>query len=80
VQIFQDLESGAEPLYYETPETFIDVRLPSYDKPKGGPVRSVPIAEYLATRRSKAGQYRDSGPPSSGDPTEKGSKKGEGNT
>lgn len=55
VDIFQDLENGEKPLYYVAPETKIDVRLPSYDKPEAGPVRRVPVDEYLATRRSRAG-------------------------
>lgn len=55
VEIFQDLESGEIPIYQEAPETQIDVRLPSYDKPSAGPVRLVSVDEYLATRRSRAG-------------------------
>lgn len=55
VDIFQDFENGEKPLYYVAPETKIDVRLPSYDKPEAGPVRRVSADEYLATRRSKVG-------------------------
>lgn len=55
VELFQDLENGEKPLYYVAPETKIEVRLPSYDKPEAGPVRRVSVDEYMATRRQKAG-------------------------
>jgi hypothetical protein len=55
VEIFQDLESGETPIYHVAPTTHTEVVLPKYEKPAAGPVRSVSVDEYLATRRSRAG-------------------------
>jgi hypothetical protein len=55
VDIFQDLENGNIPIFYEAPQTTEFVRLSTYEKPAAGPVRHVSVDEYLATRRERAG-------------------------
>ena len=55
MEIFADLENEVLPLTQPAPETVVDVILPSYDKPTGGPVRRVSVDEYMATRRGKVG-------------------------
>lgn len=55
VTFIEELLAGDIPLYHEAPEVVEYVRLPTYEGPLSGPVRSVSVDEYLATRRRKVG-------------------------